>query len=97
MGKIIGILISSLIFFFIFKFFGLTAKAAGGPECGFFYGIAHGYIAIPSAIVKLIINKGQSVYAPVNTGLGYGIGFVIGLFFLGGTGFLGKSRRRTND
>jgi hypothetical protein len=89
MCRIIGILLSSVLFFLLFQLFGLTPKAVGGPECGFFYGLAHGYIAIPSFIVKLIINDNQAIIAPLNNGLGYGAGFLIGFLFLGGISFIG--------
>ncbi len=89
MCKIVGILLSSVFFFFIFRLLGLTPNAVGGPECGFFYGLAHGYIAIPCFIWKLVFDNSQAVIAPINTGLGYGAGFLIGFVFLGGIGFIG--------
>lgn len=92
MGRILGILISSVIFYLIFRFFGLTPKAYTASECGFFYGLAHGYIAVPCLIVKLFTSK-QVLFAGNNTGVGYWLGYIIGLFFLGGLGFLKGSRR----
>lgn len=88
MGRIIGILISSIIFYIIFKFLGLV-PVHGTHVFGFLYGIAHGYILIPSFVVNLFTHH-QPLYATPNTGNTYWLGFLIGFLVLGGLGFVGR-------
>jgi hypothetical protein len=91
MSRLITVLVSSLLFYILFRFLGLTPGSHTGHACGFLYGIAHGFIAIPCLIVKLITQK-QALFAAHNTGTFYWLGYILGLFFLGGVGFLGGSR-----
>jgi len=54
-----------------------TVNSKGHIE-GFWFGIAHGFLFIISMVVSLFNNK-INIYEVHNTGLGYNIGFIIGV------------------
>lgn len=47
-------------------------------EAGFGQGFLNGYFAVPTLVVSLF-NDSWVVYAPVNSGNGYAVGFLLGL------------------
>ena len=51
---------------------------AKGHLAGFWFGLAHGFLYIISLVVS-IFNKHVNIYEVHNTGLGYNIGFIIGI------------------
>jgi hypothetical protein len=55
---------------------------------GFLYGIMHGFIA-PFAVIGQLFDKDIILYTAQNTGFGYNIGFIFGIFMI--TGSCGKS------
>ena len=52
------------------------------PEPGIFYGILHGFFAIPTAILSFFFDI--QMYQTPNSGNWYDIGFVIGFSLCGG-------------
>lgn len=62
---------------------------------GFFYGLLHGCI-LPFAVIAKIFNMEVGIYALNNSGVGYWIGFLIGIgtFGKGGSEAYRKGRGR---
>ncbi len=52
---------------------------------GFFYGIIHGLV-FPFALISKLFTNEYGLYAVNNTGFFYWLGFIIGIFGLGGGG-----------
>ena len=68
--------------------------AADGISAGFLLGLWHGII-VPFAFVGSLIWPGSmGIYEIHNDGIGYNLGFVIGIVIMFGAGIFGGSRRR---
>ncbi|RYU97397.1 hypothetical protein [Emticicia agri] len=52
---------------------------------GFFYGVIHGLV-FPFALISKLFTSEYGLYAENNTGFFYWLGFIIGIFGLGGGG-----------
>ncbi|RFS17614.1 hypothetical protein [Emticicia sp. C21] len=52
---------------------------------GFFYGVIHGLV-FPFALISKLFTNEYGLYAENNTGFFYWLGFIIGIFGLGGGG-----------
>ncbi len=59
---------------------------------GFFYGLIHGLV-FPFALISKLFTSDYGLYAENNTGFFYWLGFIIGIFGLGGGGRRATSRR----
>ncbi|MBL7745056.1 MAG: hypothetical protein JNN00_16400 [Chitinophagaceae bacterium] len=87
--------IPALIFLVICLLF-LSSCAHEGTtvkQYGFFSGILHGFLFIFSVIGKLF-GVDTGLYAVNNTGFFYWLGYLIGLFVLGGAG-CSSTRKKT--
>jgi len=68
--------------------------AADGTSAGFILGIWHGLI-VPFAFIASLIWPGSTgIYEIHNDGIGYNLGFVIGIVLMFGAGIFGGTRRR---
>lgn len=63
---------------------------------GFFYGIIHGLVFIIALFAKLF-DMDYGLYAENNTGFTYWLGYILGVFIIGGSGGGAASRRRRRD
>jgi len=70
-------------------------------RCGFPWGMAHG-ACMPMALPALLMGKEVSIYAELNTGRGYKLGYITGinlcgLLFFGGAFWKPRPRARAVD
>jgi hypothetical protein len=66
---------------------------ANAYEYGFFSGLWHGFIA-PFSLIGMFFDMDVVIFATKNTGLSYGLGFLIGS---GGWGILDSNARKRKD
>jgi hypothetical protein len=62
-----------------------AAKGYTAHQHGFLYGIIHGLV-FPFALISKLFTNEYGLYAENNTGFFYWLGFIIGVFGLGGGG-----------
>lgn len=80
-----------LLFLIVITFNSCAPAEYTDKQYGFFSGIIHGF-ALTFALLAKLFGMDYALYAENNTGFTYWLGFILALFFLGGSGY--SSRRR---
>ena len=78
---------------------GSQWKEAGAEPAGFFAGLWHGALLFFALIISFFADT-VSIYEVVNSGVGYNIGFVLGVFCIYGSGThmtVTKAKKKSKD
>jgi len=87
--KIVLPLVAILV---VILFSSCASNGYTAHQHGFFYGVIHGLV-FPFALISKLFTSDYGLYAENNTGFFYWLGFIIGIFGLGGGGRRAASRR----
>ena len=86
------IVLSLVVILVIIIFSSCASNGYTAHQHGFFYGLIHG-IVFPFALISKLFTNEYGLYAENNTGFFYWLGFIIGIFGLGGGGSRAARRR----
>ena len=75
--RILSIVIAALVLGCVTSFFTRYSNRGPGPA-GFARGVLHGAL-MPCALPNLLVGKNVTIYAPVNTGRTYNLGYTVGV------------------
>lgn len=75
--RILSFLVLATVIGFIFKFASVRMHSTTEPA-GFMAGMVHGAM-MPMAMPNLVVGSDVTIYAPVNTGRTYKLGYTVGV------------------
>jgi hypothetical protein len=81
---VIGLALTALIFGWVLK--GSVPHASASTPAGFASGVLHGAM-MPAALPRLVIGQDIPIYASVNTGHSYKVGYTLGVNICGAVFF----------
>lgn len=98
--RILSILTAAVVIGCVTSFFSHLSNRNPGPA-GFARGVLHGAL-MPCALPNLLVGRDVTIYAPVNTGRTYNLGYTVGVNGCGAIFFgfffwrISRWRRGTN-